>query len=343
MANPEHVAIVRQGAGGIRAWRDENPSTQLDLIEANLSRLFLESADLHGAALCRADLIGTQLTNAKLNAADLRDARLVGTNLCGADLREAKLFGTLIRGASLDHADFTGAHCADTLFLDVDVSNVQGLDSTRHIFPSTIGVDTLYRSHGRIPAVFLYNVGVPDNLIEFIKSLTGRALEFYSCFISYSHMDKAFARRLHDTLQGRGIRCWLDEHQLLPGDSIRDRITEGIKVWDKVMFCVSQSSLTSWWVDKELTSAFAKEEQLSKQAGRKVLALIPLNLDGSLFAWQSGWGDEVRSRLAADFTGWEHDSAKFDAEFERVVKALRSDDGARPKPPTPKLGKEKVR
>jgi hypothetical protein len=25
--------------------------------------------------------------------------------------------------------------------------------------------------------------------------------------ISYSHEDKLFARRLHDTLQGRGIRC----------------------------------------------------------------------------------------------------------------------------------------
>jgi hypothetical protein len=31
----------------------------------------------------------------------------------------------------------------------------------------------------------------------------------YSVFISYSHADKAFARRVHDTLQGRGIRCLL--------------------------------------------------------------------------------------------------------------------------------------
>ncbi len=45
-------------------------------------------------------------------------------------------------------------------------------------------------------------------------------IEFYSCFVSYSHADKSFARRLYDTLQGRGIRCWLDEHELLPGDDI---------------------------------------------------------------------------------------------------------------------------
>jgi hypothetical protein len=81
-----------------------------------------------------------------------------------------------------------------------------------HWGPSIIGIDTLYRSHGNIPEVFLRGTGVSEDFIPYTKSLVGRPFEFYSCFISYSHADQPFAHRLHDQLQGRGIRCWLDEH-----------------------------------------------------------------------------------------------------------------------------------
>jgi hypothetical protein len=53
--------------------------------------------------------------------------------------------------------------------------------------------------------------------------------------------------------------------------------------------------------------------------------------------YQSGKKAEITSRVAANFVGWEKDHALFDRELEKAIRALRTDEGGREKPPAAKL------
>jgi hypothetical protein len=240
----------------------------------------------------------------------------------------------------LDGVNFERATVGYTIFGRIDLSSCSGLDSVEHEAPSTLGVDSIIRSKGRIPEIFLRGVGLPDEWITYIPSLVGDGIQFFSCFISYSSLDKPFAVRLHDALQSNGIRCWLDEKHLLPGDDISRELERGIYLWDKFLLCASKNSLISWWVEDDIKTTLEKERALRKERGKPVRKLIPLNLDGYMFTDQ--WdlavlANEIRSRVAADFRGWETNKQNFDIQVHRVIKALRADEGTREKPPPSKL------
>ena len=65
-----------------------------------------------------------------------------------------KLSGADLRGANLTGANVEGAILWSTTFGDVDLSAVKGLDKVTHQGPSTVGIDTIYKSKGKIPSLF---------------------------------------------------------------------------------------------------------------------------------------------------------------------------------------------
>ncbi len=323
MANPEHLKILKQGVEAWNRWREENPETVPDISGAQLLHATLEKINLSGAKLKdvhfgAANLWQARLDSADLSGADLWRANFGGCSLCEADLSGAALVLANFHGADLSGAKLDGSHLNRTVLVDVDLRAVKGLEAVDHWGPSEISFSSLQKSQGNIPPAFLRGVGISEEIIQYTQGFFEVAIQFYSCFISYSHSDKSFARRLHDHLQARGIRCWLDEHDLKLGDRILDVVNDAIRLHDKILLCCSEASLNSWWVKDEIRKAQVRERKEDR------LIIIPLNLDDYLFEWKDGLESDLTSRLAADFTGWECDNAKFEEQFERVVKALRT-------------------
>jgi uncharacterized protein YjbI with pentapeptide repeats len=311
-----------------------------DLISANLSGANLSDANLSGANLNNANLSGANLSGANLSTADLKGANLIAANLTDANLSRANLSRTHLMSANLSRANLSRANLDNTSFSDAcldrtifafdSLKTAKGLDSCTHTGPSAIDYDTLMRS-GKLPESFLRGCGLPNELIQYLPSLSKQTIQFHSCFISYSQVDEPFARRLHGALQDRGVRCWLDEHQIPAGDKIHHAVDESIRLWDKVLLCCSKDSLTSWWLDKQVEQALMKEEKLSRERRKEVRSIIPLNLDGHIFLpdWQDWKQQHLTSRTAHDFIGWDKDNAKFEKQLELVFTALRADSRSR--------------
>lgn len=348
MVNQKHLDILEQGVAKWNQWREEQvviqPSffganlSDADLSDANLSNTFLNNvnfsganlkginlkgANLKGANFSDAYLSGANLVDTILVSADLSGADLSGANLRNADLTRAYLNRVYLRDAELLDANFTEAIVARVVFGDVDLHAVKGLKTVKHQGPSTIGIDTIYRSHGDIPEVFLKDAGIDDTFLTSIRSLVGKANEYYSCFISYSSKDDAFAKQLHFDLQSQKVRCWFAPEDMKIGDEIRMRIDESIRAYDKLLLVLSEHSVESTWVEDEVEAALEKE-RFARERGESRTVLFPIQLDESINNFTSGWPAKIRrTRHIGDFTCWK-DHDEYQKAFKRLLHDLQT-------------------
>lgn len=134
-------------------------------------------------------------------------------------------------------------------------------------------------------------------------------------FISHASEDKArFVTAFAERLRASGVDAWLDRWEMLPGDSLVDKIfEEGLRNASAVVVILSANSVSKPWVREELNAAFVKRVNTGSK-------LIPVVLDDCA----------VPEALAS--TVWERvaDLVSYDTSFGRILAAIT---GSTEKPP----------
>lgn len=133
-------------------------------------------------------------------------------------------------------------------------------------------------------------------------------------FVSYASEDKDFAKAFADRLRSREIDAWFDDWEILPGDSLVDKIfEEGIKHADAFVAVLSIHSVNKPWVREELNAAIIRKINGASK-------LIPIVLDDC----------EVPEALQSTVHVRIKDQNNYDAELDRIVNAIYQ---RRDKPP----------
>jgi multidrug efflux pump subunit AcrA (membrane-fusion protein) len=125
-------------------------------------------------------------------------------------------------------------------------------------------------------------------------------------FLSHSHSDKEFARKLAADLRANGHSVWIDEAEINIGDSLIEKIREGLDAVDYVCAILSKSSIDSLWVQKELDIASNRE------IDEKRVVVLPLVITDV----------ELPGFLKGKFYGDFRDQSRYQEVLQMLLRAL---------------------
>ena len=304
-----------------------------DLTGADLDRAILSDANLSGANLTNANLqrtslIGANLAGANLEGANFAGASLVRSNLSDAMLSGTDLFQTQIWGCNLNGANFDGAALGYTVFQDCDLRGAAGLELARHDAPSTIGVDTLYRSGGHIPAVFLAGVGIPSSVAALQDVVSASSPDLAECYIACRDDDEEFARQLSDGLNSLGVRTWVFSERVR-GSALVSRLSssdqEEVERWlrdyDKIVVVASSRALDTETILNDITAARDKQ-----QSADRWLLYFAAPDEGLMRPSSRAARTMAAENIIFDLRPG--DAATYETELAKLADALRQDQPA---------------
>jgi len=127
MANPEHVAILKQGVEVWNRWRAENPDVIPDLNGANLEKVQLREINLEGSTIVEANLreamiFESQLMRVNFENSDLSNTNFWGSELTSANLKYTKLARAQFITANLSLSDFSYADLCGAVLMGANLT-----------------------------------------------------------------------------------------------------------------------------------------------------------------------------------------------------------------------------
>lgn len=105
-------------------------------------------------------------------------------------------------------------------------------------------------------------------------------------FLSHAHAsaDQAAVRRIADALRVAGHQPWLDEEEILVGESIPMAVETGLRKADFVVICLSKAAAVRGWIEAERDATLMQQflERRERVLPVRLEDVIPPHLIASL-------------------------------------------------------------
>ncbi len=151
----------------------------------------------------------------------------------------------------------TLAHPTDTQSPDGD--DLSELDRrmllvSRRDWMKAKGDHSLFRQAvGERYAMITIADGITDELTEFVGKWIADTIEAAKpkIFVSHRSSQIDFARRVTSLLTSRGAAVWLDDINILPGDSIPEQVDRGLEWCTHLLLVIDETFFESGWTKAE--------------------------------------------------------------------------------------------
>jgi formylglycine-generating enzyme required for sulfatase activity len=129
----------------------------------------------------------------------------------------------------------------------------------------------------------------------------------FDVFLSYHSLDRPAVLRVKDALQAHGLKVWLDQDQIRPGDLFVGALEEGLQSSKAVAFFISPGAMKSGWLREEYSRAL-----VLANSSQDNVRLVPVILR------HSPMPAFITTRQSVDLS----DESLFEERIERLVWGL---------------------